>query len=216
MVRVLKNFIKKFYSIGRQFTLNYHIEKYAKNEKKFYIESLKKIVDGPNAIFYNTTEIANFRMDNGKISIGNGTHIHGKLMTYPYGGKIEIGNNCFVEADTRIWSANNIIIGNNVQISFNVTIIDSDSHEIDSDLRKHTAQKINENGFYTLTSAPNIKTAPIIIEDDVWISFNAVILKGVTIGKRSIIAAGAIVTKDVLPDTIVAGNPAKVVKHINR
>ena len=59
-----------------------------------------------------------------------------------------------------------------------------------------------------------ISKAPIIIEDDVWISFNATILKGVTIGKGAVVAANAVVTKNVEPYTVVAGNPAVLIKKI--
>lgn len=57
-------------------------------------------------------------------------------------------------------------------------------------------------------------TSPIIIKDHAWISFNAIILKGVTIGKSAIVTAGAVVTKDVPDFTVVAGNPAKIVKYL--
>ena len=55
---------------------------------------------------------------------------------------------------------------------------------------------------------------PTIIEEDVWIGVNAIILKGIIIGKGAIVAAGAVVTKNVPPNTIVAGNPAKVIKEL--
>jgi len=55
---------------------------------------------------------------------------------------------------------------------------------------------------------------PIIIEDDVWIAANAMVLKGVTIGRCSIVAAGSVVTKDVPPNVIVAGNPSRIVRKI--
>lgn len=206
---------KKFSSLINFFSLSYHIKKHLEREKTTHIAHLKNCSNAPGAIFYNTADISNFQQDNQKIIIGKGTQLQGNLMTFPYGGKIEIGSNCFIGEGTRIWSANGIKIGNDVQISFNATIIDSDSHEIDSSLRKETAKLINQNGFHTLTTAPNIKTAPIVIEDGAWISFNAIILKGVTIGKGAIVGAGAVVTKDVPPNVIVAGNPAKVIKSIN-
>jgi len=56
---------------------------------------------------------------------------------------------------------------------------------------------------------------PITVEDNVWIGGNATILPGVTIGKNSIIAAGAVVTKDVAANTIVGGNPAQLIRAIN-
>ena len=60
-----------------------------------------------------------------------------------------------------------------------------------------------------------ILTAPIIIEDDCWIAANAVITAGVTIGKHSVIAAAAVVTKNIPPYSVAVGNPAKVIKQYN-
>lgn len=59
-----------------------------------------------------------------------------------------------------------------------------------------------------------VKNKEIIIENDVWIGMRSIILKGVTIGEKSIVAAGSVVTKSVPANTIVAGNPAKVVKYL--
>jgi len=58
-----------------------------------------------------------------------------------------------------------------------------------------------------------LKTAPVKIADNVWIGMNAVILKGVIVGENSVVAAGSVVTKNVEPNTVVAGNPAVVVKR---
>jgi maltose O-acetyltransferase len=60
-----------------------------------------------------------------------------------------------------------------------------------------------------------VKTLPIKIGNNVWINFNSIILKGVTIGDGSIIAAGAVVTKDIPPFVMVAGNPARIIKHLD-
>jgi acetyltransferase-like isoleucine patch superfamily enzyme len=67
-----------------------------------------------------------------------------------------------------------------------------------------------------ITDWKNIKMADIIIEDKVWIGFNVIILKGVKIGEGAVIGAGSVVTKDVPPYHIVAGNPAKIIKKIKR
>ena len=97
-------------------------------------------------------------------------------------------------------------------ISHNVNIADTNSHEIDA-LERHTSFKeIMQEGKHP--DYPTVKTKPIIIEDDVWIGFNSIILKGVTIGKGAIIAAGSVVTKDIPPFSMVAGNPAKIIKTI--
>jgi len=61
-----------------------------------------------------------------------------------------------------------------------------------------------------------VRAAPIYIEDNVWITMNVIVLPGVRIGKNSIVAAGSIVTKDVPPDSLVGGNPATVIKSIDR
>ena len=60
-----------------------------------------------------------------------------------------------------------------------------------------------------------VKIAPVRIGDKAWIGFNAIILKGVTVGEGAIVAAGAVVTKDVPPYTIVAGNPARVIRTLS-
>jgi acetyltransferase-like isoleucine patch superfamily enzyme len=67
--------------------------------------------------------------------------------------------------------------------------------------------------FKNRPARPVLKTAPVKIADNVWIGMNAVILKGVTIGENSVVAAGSVVTKTVEPNTVVAGNPAVVVKQ---
>ena len=60
------------------------------------------------------------------------------------------------------------------------------------------------------------KAAPITIEDDAWLATRAVVLKGVTVGRGAVVAAGAVVTKDVPPYTVAAGVPARVIRHIER
>lgn len=92
-----------------------------------------------------------------------------------------------------------VTIGKKVYVSENVTIRDSDDHHLSS---MDETETIQSKGM----------TAPITIEDNVWIGMNATILKGVTIGTGSVIAAGAVVTKDVPPHCVVAGVPAKVIR----
>ena len=104
-----------------------------------------------------------------------------------------------------------VIIGNNVQVSHGVNIIDNNTHSLDAKERHQEYKEIITRG--SIQNRGNIKSAPIVIEDDVWISFNASILKGVTIGKGAIIAANSVVTKNVEPYTMVAGNPAIFIKN---
>jgi acetyltransferase-like isoleucine patch superfamily enzyme len=66
----------------------------------------------------------------------------------------------------------------------------------------------------TANPKPVIATAPVKIGAHVWIGFNSIILKGVTIGDRSVVAAGSVVTKDIPADVLVAGNPARVIRSL--
>ena len=112
-------------------------------------------------------------------------------------GDVIIGNH------TRIGLHNTIIgpvkIGNNVNLAQGITVTALNHNFSDSNKR------IDEQG---------VSTSPVIIEDDVWIGANAVVLPGVKIGNHCVIAAGAVVTKDVPPHSLVAGVPAKVIKQI--
>lgn len=114
--------------------------------------------------------------------------------------KLLIGNNVGLSGTT-IYCAVSITIGNFVNFGGNVCVWDTDFHPIDFiQRRNHQIEAIN--------------SSPIIIEDDVFIGANAVVLKGVTIGARSIIGANSVVSRNIPQDEIWAGNPAKFVKSI--
>ena len=104
---------------------------------------------------------------------------------------------------TRIGLHNTIIgpveIGSHVNLAQGITVT-ALNHNFDD-----TEKRIDEQG---------VSTNPVTIEDDVWVGANAVILPGVTIGNHCVVAAGAVVTKDVPPHSLVAGVPAKVIKKI--
>lgn len=156
---------------------------------------------GKKSKFYSSSSIKNFQNKKEKIVIGNNSHIRGELLIFKYGGRIEIGNNCFLGENSRIWSGENIQIGNNVLISHNVNIIDTNSHNISANSRIQEFESLIKNGHSE--DLNGIKTRPIIIKDNVWLSFNVSILKGVVIGENSIIGAGCIITKHIPPNTLV-------------
>jgi acetyltransferase-like isoleucine patch superfamily enzyme len=202
MKKLLKKIIYKFL-IGFEEKLG--------DARVFY--NLKKVSLGKESILYREAQICNMRDDPKNILIGDNSHIRGELLTFNYGGNIKIGNNTFVGIGTKIWSGESVKIGSNVLISHNVNILDTDSHELNHIERAKGFMNLIGEGHPK--EKGNIITEPVIIEDNVWISFNAVILKGVKIGRGAIIAAGAIVTKDVEAFTLVAGNPAKEVKRLD-
>jgi acetyltransferase-like isoleucine patch superfamily enzyme len=184
-----------------------------KNEFERYSEQLllKRGTIAGDTRFYPGSEIHNLSNDVSKIVIGHNCHISGLLLIYSYGGYIEMGDNCSLSPNSRIVSAKSIRIGNRVLIAHNVNIIDNISHPIDARLRHEDFLNSYSSGMREY----DIKKEEIVIEDDVWIGLNSVILRGVKIGRGAIIGAGSIVTKDVRPWTVNAGNPLKCIREID-
>ena len=114
------------------------------------------------------------------------------------GSRIIIGDNVGISGST-ICATESVSIGDNVLIGSGCLISDSDAHPLDWRDRKENR---NDNTLHS----------PVHIGNDVFIGARCIILKGVTIGDRAIIGAGSVVACDVPPDSMVAGNPAKVVK----
>jgi acetyltransferase-like isoleucine patch superfamily enzyme len=147
-----------------------------------------------------------------KIKIGSGTHITGIIQVFKNCGTVTIGENCFLGDYSRIISAENVQIGNRVQIAHMCSIMDNDVHSIDPDKRHKEFLSNVSNGQIDLFDIPKKQ---IIIEDDVWIASHCIIMKGVKIGRGSVIGAGSVVTKNIPPSVIVHGNPAKIVREIS-
>ena len=160
-----------------------------------------------------TAQIDNMVRKPQAIVIGAHTHVRGQLLTFWNGGQINIGEWCYIGEGTRIWSQASVSIGNYVLIAHLVDIHDTNSHPIDWQERRLDTEAILSGGYRTPTQTIS---APITIEDDAWIGFKATVLKGVRIGRGAIVSAGAVVTKDVEPWTVVAGNPAKTIAELNR
>lgn len=162
--------------------------------------------------FYPTARVINNRSDAQHIRLGMHTHVRGELLVFGHGGCIDIGDYCYVGEGTRIWSAKSIVIGNRVLISHNVNIFDNDTHPIEDPVARHEQfREIITSGH---PARLDLNEAPVVIEDDALIACQSIILSGVTIGKGAVVAAGAVVTRDVPPYTIVAGNPARLVRTI--
>lgn len=154
----------------------------------------------PDSLITSECILQNNRPDPECISIGAYSYIQGRLMTHGHGGRISIGDWCCVGRRSEIWSMSSVSIGNRVLISHDVNIHDHTGHPRDPEQRHAHFRKIVTSGHPADPGdVPGVKTQPIRIEDDVWINFGATILPGVTIGKGSIIGAGATVTRDVPP-----------------
>ena len=114
----------------------------------------------------------------------------------PDKGRIRIGNYCLICPGVRIGSAHEIVVGDNCMIASNAYVTDSDWHDI-----------------YNRISTG--KTAPVHIENNVWIGDSAIVCKGVTIGENSIVGAGAVVVDNIPANCVAAGNPARIVKQLD-
>lgn len=112
--------------------------------------------------------------------------------------EISIGNDVSINNSFSAVAFSTIHIGNNVLIGVNCSIIDTDGHDLNPELRT--------------TGLPKI--ASVSIEDNVFLGSNVTVLKGVTIGKNSVIANGAVVTQSIPENSIAAGNPAKVIQTL--
>jgi len=123
---------------------------------------------------------------------------------------IEIGDYSYI-ANASLVCSERISIGARVLIAGGVTIADSDFHPVMPAAR--LADTIALSPVGNRSRRPLISTKPVVIEDDVWIGFNATILKGVRIGAGAMVAPGALIIEDVPPGTEVAGNPARVLKR---
>lgn len=161
-----------------------------------------------NAVLYPSSRISNNQARE-SIVIGKSSRILAMLETLGHGGRIEIGSSCFIGENTRIWSAMSVKIGDRVLISHDVNIHDSNSHSVSAASRAEHFKKIFSSGHPKILT--DVTTNSIVIENDVWIGFGSSIFKGVTVGEGAIVGACSVVTKDVAPYTIVAGNPARVI-----
>ncbi|MGN6692938.1 MAG: sugar O-acetyltransferase [Aquihabitans sp.] len=112
------------------------------------------------------------------------------------GRRIRIGTHVFVNQNATFYSLAPITIGDEVMIGPNVSLITS-GHPV-APSQRHAA----------------LVGQPITIERDVWIGAGATVIGGVTVGARSVVAAGSVVTKDVPPDSLVGGNPASLIRSI--
>ena len=181
-------------------------KKIIKNVSQFkkiaFIDKKLKIID--KVIVNNKTR--------SQVIIGkNVTIVSAKIFAFDL-GKIIIGKYSYIGKNMQIDSCVNVKIGNYCMISNNVLIQDHNSHPIKKIERRKQLIELQNRPTNVYESA----NKKIIIGDDVWLGTDSTILKGVTIGNGSIIGARAVVTKNIPPNSIVAGNPAKIVKKINQ
>ena len=114
-----------------------------------------------------------------------------------YGAHLRVGNRVFANFGLVALDVAAITIGDDVQMGPNVQLL-TPTHPLDPELRRAKWEA----------------AAPIVIEDNVWLGGGAIVLAGVTVGQNSIVGAGAVVTRDVAPNTVVVGSPARAIKTL--
>nr|WHW29456.1 putative acyltransferase [uncultured bacterium] len=179
---------------------------------------LRRIAGKPTCVKHasarlgHSARIINIGQHSSQIEIGAGTIVNGQLLVFPHGGKIKLGEWCYVGDGTRIWSSASIEIGDRVMISHNVSIFDNLTHPLSATLRHRHFHQIATVGH---PRNIDLGEKPVRIGNDAWIAAGAMVLRGVSIGEGAIVGAGAVVTRDIAPWTIVAGNPARLVRTLD-
>ena len=157
-----------------------------------------------------------------RVFIGENSVLSCRIVLEREIGNVKIGNNTYIGSSTII-CAQQVNIGSDVLMAWGITIIDHDSHSLNWEDRANDVRLWREGllkGEFLVSSALKnwhvVPMAPVIIKDKAWIGAEAFILKGVTIGEGAVIASRSVVTKDVDPWTLVAGNPARLIKELPR
>jgi len=157
---------------------------------------------GPRTRLEASGRVVNIRGERAAISVGADSVVAGELLVFAHAGGIRIGEWCFVGRGSRIWSAAEVVVGDRTLISHGVEIHDTDAHPLDPAERFAQTRAVIARGHPR--EIAGIRSAPVRIGSDVWIGFGAVVLRGVTIGDRAIVGAGAVVRVDVPADGFVA------------
>jgi len=144
-----------------------------------------------------------------RLTIGDGSIFAGQISSDRAGSEVVIGSNTFI-GGSHLVCAQRIEIGDDVLISWNVTIVDHDSHSLSWSQR---AQDVKDT-FKGTKDWSNVRVQAVHIGNRAWIGFNVSILRGVRIGEGAVVGANSVVTRDVAPYAVVAGNPARQIREL--
>jgi galactoside O-acetyltransferase len=144
-----------------------------------------------------------------RLQVGDGSIIHANIVFEDRGGEIRIGDRTYIGRSSLI-CYRCLTVGNDVIMSWGITIVDHDSHSLDWVHRQHDVRDWGRGR----KSWDHVANAPVRIADKVWIGFNVSILKGVTVGEGAVIGAGSVVSRDIPPYSLAVGNPAAVVRSL--
>lgn len=200
---MLKRIIKRFF---------YNPVKYIRNKKNISIS------DSVILLKSCTFRFDGLNKDN-LIKIGDDSMVGCSFVFETDQGTVSIGNGCYVAAATTFISRSSISVGDNVTIAWGCTFYDHNSHSLSyqeriKDIKRQNNDFREGRDFIFSKDWSVVKTRPITVSNNVWIGFDSVILAGVTIGEGAIIGARSVVRDDVEPWTVVAGNPAAIIRRL--
>ena len=198
--------------------LNKILKKISNNSPK----SLKPYLECDNSSYLNSSfrfDVKTIKFNRKFVSVGKKCLINAEFIFERECGFVKIGDNVHI-GGAKFICIDSIEIYDDVTMAWGITIYDHNSHSIYWDQRKNDNMQCYEdyilfNGNSTVKKNWSVvKHAPIVIKSKVWIGFDVTILKGVTIGEGAVVGAKSVVTRNVEPWTVVAGNPAKIVKYL--
>jgi acetyltransferase-like isoleucine patch superfamily enzyme len=164
------------------------------------------VIAGPGCVIDSTFCFKHFFSTlPGALRLGSHVTLWRTALSTEAEGTIVIGDHSWI-ANASLVAVRQISIGARVVIAGGATVVDSDFHPLDPAARLADTIALSPRG--DRARRPTFEARPVIIEDDVWIGWNATILKGLRIGAGAVIHPGAVVTRDVAPGAHVHGNPA--------
>lgn len=189
--------------------------------KKTLYTNKKRIIIGDGTIIQQNAHfvLRNCTVERPFITIGKDSLLDCDFFIENGNGRISVGDRVHIGGNTKIISIQNIEIGNDVTIAWDCTLYDHNSHSVFWNERSNDTlqelEDLNSSGdFLKNKNWDVVKSDRISIKDKVWLGFNVTVLKGVTIGEGAVVGAGSVVTHDIPPYTVVAGNPARIIRKI--
>jgi len=156
------------------------------------------------------THLISWNSVENQVIVGADSLINCKIYFEKSDSELSIGSRTFIGGGTKLVSAKSITIGDDVLISWGVSIVDHNSHAIEFSKRKDDVTNWG-NGIKDWTY---VKMEPVVIGNKCWIGFDVIILKGVQLGEGCIVGAGSVVTKSFPAWSIIGGNPAKLIRTL--
>lgn len=145
-----------------------------------------------------------------RLLVGDQSIVHANINFEDEGGEVRIGSRTFIGRSNLV-CYRSVVIGDDVIMSWGITIVDHDSHSIDWEQRRNDVRDWKKSQ----KNWKHVAHAPVVVGDKAWIGFNVSILKGVTIGEGAVVGACSVVTHDIPPYAVAAGNPARVVRELS-